>query len=124
MYLGKFPMTIILEPLHSKDYDFSVYLKFYTSRPVSVVDKNECLSTKSVHAFPSYIIIDLGHKDIRFYVLQEHQIVETYNLGFGGSAISEFFVMLLTENGHKYAERDGSFVFSSGNLFFKLLDNK
>ena len=71
------------------------------SLPVSFITVQDCLSIKDVHKSPSCLIVDLGHKDIRFFVLIDHQVVDTWTLGFGGSSLSRFFVLLLKDKFHK-----------------------
>jgi hypothetical protein len=75
---------------------------------------SDYFAVKSIHAFPSYVIVDLGHTNIRFYVLHDYQIIETSFLGFGGIDISLFFVTLIRENKKKivFKESGGVSIFA------------
>jgi hypothetical protein len=80
----------------------------FTNKISKAVTVQECLETKEIHKFPSCLIVDLGHRDIRFYVLHEYQILETTTLGhFGGSTLSHFLVKLIKENSKFLMKDDG-----------------
>jgi hypothetical protein len=104
----KNPAIFTLGPDKKIQYYFEEDLKdAYTERSFTIV--RDYFSVKSIHAFPSYVIVDLGHSNIRFYVFHEYQIIEKFDLGFGGLAISTFLVQLLKENNKEFVAKDPGF---------------
>jgi hypothetical protein len=91
-------------------------LEYYMKRPRTVI--RDYFSAKSVHAFSSYVIVDLGHNNIRFFVLQDYQVFEKSALGFGGLSISQFFMQLIKENKKNFTGSNHGFVLTFKKFIF------
>jgi hypothetical protein len=67
------------------------------NRTSKEVNEHDCI-TYSNHEYPSSIIVDLGHRFIRIYILHKHEVIDSTYLNLGGGTISRFFVSLVKEN--------------------------
>jgi hypothetical protein len=78
------------------------------SRSFKLLSVSDILANKNTHKFPSYILVDMGHKDIKIYIISDFKLIEQCNLGYGGSSICDFLVQLLKENNRDFIEKRGN----------------
>jgi hypothetical protein len=69
----------------------------------NILKFTDCFST-----IESGIVVDLGHKDITFYAVENHKLIDTWSLGYGGEFISELLTALLgkIEKENSYHAKD------------------